>query len=128
MGRCDNSKEMSSKIQLKLCRNLKNFRIPLQKLSVNGYDIAIGVVIDGEAFTCMTSVSHSLRKKKVLAKHRTEMNEKSILTLLFRIVPGLFQFLGIAELQGKGILKLLLKRKLVSIVKDFMVSGSFISL
>lgn len=59
---------MPSTVQLKLCRNLGNFRIPVQKLSINGHDIAIGVVIDGEAFTCITSVSHSRRKKKVLAR------------------------------------------------------------
>lgn len=59
---------MPSKIQLKLCRNLGNFRIPLQKLSIDRHDIAIGVVIEGEAFTCVTSVSHSRRKKKVLAR------------------------------------------------------------
>lgn len=119
---------MPSKIQLKLCRNLEKLRIPLRTLSVNGHDVAIGVVMMEKLLLALHLSVTLKERKRYQQEHRTKLNEKSILTLLCSIVPGLFQFLGIAELEERGILKLLLKRKLVGIVKAFMVSGSFISL
>lgn len=54
---------MPSKIQLKLCRNLEKLRIPLRTLSVNGHDIAIGVVMM-EKLLLALHLSVTLKERK----------------------------------------------------------------